>query len=244
MLTEIPAEQFVAALERCAEEILAETEIVSPPVDSIRVAKRLELSLATDTTMRERARFVRLPATGRGTILLAEEDRPERVQWAVAHEIGEHRAYRVVELLGIDLVDLPASGRERIANRLASCLLLPKPWFSADGRAAEWDLLDLKSIYRTASHELIARRMLEMRPLVIVSLFDQGELRWRIGNSNLRPSSLVSAERDTWQTTFESGRSATYEGDLSGQGIADIRCWPVHEPGWRREILRTELAEW
>ena len=244
MLTEIPTEQFAAALDDCADGLLAETDFEQPPVDTLRLARRLNLQVASDTTMEVRARFVRLSTAGQGAIFLAEDERPERIQWAVAHEIGEYAAHRVVEMLGIDLIDLPVASRERIANRLASCLLLPRRWFAADGESTGWDLTDLKSIYRTASHELIARRMLEMSPPVIISLFDQGQLQWRKSNALQRPPSLIPAERDAWQAAYETNHAARVDRADLPECIHDIRCWPVHEPDWRREIIRTELEAW
>jgi hypothetical protein len=120
MLTEIPPEQYAAALDACADEVLREVEISAPPVDAILMARRLRLQVASDTAMDVRARFVRLGGMAEGTILLADDPRPERRQWAVAHEIGEFVAHRVVELLGVELADLPPSGREAVASRLAS----------------------------------------------------------------------------------------------------------------------------
>jgi hypothetical protein len=127
---------------------------------------------------------------------------------------------------------------------LAGCLLLPERWFAADGRDLRWDLYDLKQRYQTASHELIARRMLDMQPPIIVTLFDQGKITWRRSNILRRPPPLTSAEKRTWQVANEGGKASEYsEADLP-TGINDIRCWPIHEPTWRREILRTELEEW
>ncbi len=247
MLSEIPSEQFAAAIEACAREVLAEASVLAPPVDALHLARQLNLLVARDASMAGRARFVRLGMTngaGQGTILLADEDRTERRHWAVAHEVGESVACRVFAALGVSYVDIPSSGREAVANRLAGSLLLPRDWFASDGNAVDWDLLELKRIYATASHELIARRQLEMRPAVIITLFDQGQITWRRSNTTGSPPRLTMPERETWQTTFECGRSAKYCGPDLASGIEGIRCWPVHEPGWRREILRTELAEW
>ena len=247
MLTEIPAEQFQATVERVATEVLAEAEWQQPPVDALAVARRLSMVVARDTSMEVRARFVRLGDSnggGRGTILLADDPRPERRQWAVAHEIGEAVAHRVFGHLGMAFVDIPPTGREQVANHLASCLLLPRGWLAADGAAVGWDLLELKQIYATASHELVARRMLEMTPRVIVTLFDQGALQWRKSNTQGRAPAITRAESSVWQIAFESGRAAEYEEDQLPEGIRQIRCWAVHEPGWRREILRAELEEW
>jgi len=146
MLTEIPAEQFTIALDNCAKEVLAEGRITEPPVDAIQLADSLHLVIARDTAMPVRARFVRIGErgrTGRGTILVGEESRPERQQWAVAHELGESVAHRVFSALGIASVDIPPTAREQVANRLASCLLLPHDWFAADGCNLDWDLYEL-----------------------------------------------------------------------------------------------------
>jgi len=250
MLAEIPTEQFATVIEAVAGELLAEAEWRRPPVDALAVARRLRLVVASDHSMDVRARFVRLHSSGayggagRGTILLADDPRRERRQWAVAHEIGESAAHRVFAQLGVALVDIPPQARERVANHLANCLLLPRDWLRDDGEAVAWDLLELKRIYSTASHELIARRMLEMTPPVIITLFDQGALQWRRTNLDRRPSPMTPAETNVWRAAFESNRPTEYDAHELPDGIEQIRCWPVHEPGWRREIMRTQLAEW
>jgi Zn-dependent peptidase ImmA (M78 family) len=247
MLTEIPVEQLAEAVNDCAEELLAEAGIDRPPVDSVVMAQRLGLIVARDGQSEVRGRFVRMRhpgGAGRGTIFLADEPRPERRQWAAAHEIGEFAAHRVFGMLGVDAEDLVPAERERMANQLANAILLPFDWFRADGYAVDWDLSELKRVYTTASHELIARRMLAMSPAVIISLFDQGKLVWRKSNVLRRPPLLVPAEHGTWQVAHEDNRCAQYECRDLPDGLRDVRCWPVHEPGWKREILRTALEDW
>ncbi len=247
MLTGIPAEQFTNALDDCAREVLAEGGGEGPPVDAIRLARRLRLVVARDSAMDARARYVRIGEGGRGgrgTILVGDEPRAERQQWAVAHELGECVAHRVFAALGISLADIPPSGREQVANRLASCLLLPREWFAADGCRLGWDLYELKRRYSTASHELIARRMLEMAPPVMVTLFDQGRVTWRRSNTLRRPPELTPPEASTWRVAFDGGQPAEYSAADLPEGIDGVRCWPIHEPGWRREVLRTALEEW
>ncbi len=247
MLTEIPVDQMQETINACAQELLAGTGIDRPPIDVMLVAERLKLVVARDDQAAVRARFVRVGLANRagcGTILLSEDPRPERRQWAVAHEIGEYAAHRVFLELGIDPTDLVVGEREQMANHLANALLLPFDWFRADGFAVDWDLLELKRIYTTASHELIARRMLSMLPGVIISLFDQGKLVWRKSNVLRRSPPLVPAELSTWQVSHKQGEPAQYECQDLPEGLRDVRCWPVHEPEWKREILRTALEDW
>jgi hypothetical protein len=263
MLPEIPDEQIRQVLEGVAREILFEADVSEPRVDAFHVAAQLGLIVARDRPLsagleQPRARFVRLGSSDRlpqangadegrpnqGTILLADDPRLERRQWAVAHEIGESRAYRVFAELGVDPREAPTAAREAVANRLASSLLLPRDWFIRDGVHVDWDLFDLKAIYATASHELIARRMLEMPPPVIVTLADQGRCVWRRSNGLPRTPPLTSPERAAWTAAHDGGQPAQCEPGELPDGIDDVRAWPIHEPGWRREIIRTELTQW
>ncbi len=139
MLSEIPDDEFAAALDACAAEVLWEAGVDAPPVDALVVAEGLHLVVTHDFAMLHRGRFVRLAdreenGGGVGTIVVGVAERPEREQWAVAHEIGESVAYRVFDRLGVTFDEALPTAREQVANRLASTLLLPRRWFAADGR--------------------------------------------------------------------------------------------------------------
>lgn len=243
MCPELTREELAAGLDRVAEEILDEAGVRQPPVDALSVAQTLGLVVAVDDRQEGRARYVRLgdrwAARSRATILLRPEPRSERRQWAVAHEIGEHLAYCVFARWGADPRETAATAREQVANWLAGRLLLPSRWFPADAVACQWDLLVLKNRYRTASHELIARRMLECRPAVVISIFDQQRLSFRRSNVSARVPPPSPAEIECWSRVHERCRPLqTREGpDL-------IQGWPIHEEGWQREILRMEVDEW
>ena len=249
MFNDIPLEQARDAVERVAQWTLAEAGILAPPVDAFDVAARLGLVVATDAPAvtaairSPRARFVRLGAAGgpQPTILLADDPRPERRHWAVAHEIGEHQAHLVFDHLGLSPADAEPAAREAVANRLAGCLLLPRDWFLADGADCAWDLFELKARYATASHEMVARRMLEMPPPAIITLFDHDRPQWRRSNVPGRTPPLSPAERDARQAAHDCGEPTWCEASELPDGIDDVRAWPIHEPDWKREIIRTKL---
>jgi Zn-dependent peptidase ImmA (M78 family) len=248
MFPEIPAEELITALDDLVDDLLWEAAINGPPVDALVVAERLGLVVAADDRLASRARFVRLGGSdrsraGQGTIVVGPAQRPERQQWAVAHEIGESVAHQVFARLGLRQCDIQPSTRESVANLLAQRLLLPRRWFAPDGRECDWDLLALKEQYATASHELIARRMLEMQPAVVITVCDQGHVKWRRGNSASRPPRLLSGELDAWQEVHITGLPVDVPLDAAANGLTSVRGWPVHEPGWKREILRSEVAE-
>lgn len=247
MLSEIPDDEFAAALDACAAEALWEAGITGPPVDAIAVAGGLQLIVTRDYSLSHRGRFVRLAdrvenGGGVGTIVVGLAERPEREQWAVAHEIGESIAYRVFDRLGVAFFEALPTARELVANRMASALLLPRRWFANDGRELDWDLLELKERYHSASHELIARRMLEMRPPIVITICDQGRVHWRRSNVTARPPDLLREEKAVWSAVHQTGLPMCETLD-SETGLQGVRCWPVHELGWKREIIRSEIAE-
>jgi hypothetical protein len=243
MLPEFAREELAAGLDAVAAEILAAAGIDRPPVDAFAVARALGITVALDERQEGRARYVRLQGhrqrRARATVLLRPDPRSERQQWALAHEIGEHAAQRVFAAWGIDPRETAPNVREAAASNLAGRLLLPTAWFAADGADCAWDLLALKARYSTASHELIARRMLECRPPVIISIFDQRELYFRRSNLPGRVPPPSPVEMKCWRTIHQRNRS-----QQARDGLRTIQGWPIHEEGWKREILRAEVEEY
>lgn len=225
-------ESWNQTLDHVADELLGEVGVRRPPIDILQIASRLRIDVAFDAGQRGRARHKKL--AGRSAILLKPDERPERLQWAAAHELGEVFAYRVCERLDLAGDDVPDGAREMIANLLATRLLLPWSWFAADVRNTGGDLLALKEIFRTASHELIAWRMLDLPEWSIVSVFDQGHLVRRRATNGTKVPPMLQAERVCWDLVHEQNRTA----EVNDEGLT-VRGWPIHEPGWKREILRT-----
>ncbi len=125
-----------------------------------------------------------------------------------------------------------------MANCLAGRLLLPTEWFVADAAAAGWDLASLKAQYSTASHELIARRMLECPPPIIMTIFDHRRVSFRRSNLPGRVPPPSPAEMACWRAVHVSAAPRQID-----DGPRTIQGWPVHEPAWKREILRAEVEE-
>ncbi|HEY4312359.1 MAG TPA: ImmA/IrrE family metallo-endopeptidase [Pirellulales bacterium] len=241
MLPEIPAEELADGLDRVARRLLKRCGVRKPPVDAMRMATTLGIETVVDSGQSSRARYVELRAARGGSprpaILLRPEPRSERRQWAVAHELGEREAAVVFKRLAIDPCIAPPTAREWVANQLANRILLPTRWLASAGAACGWDLFTLKQRFATASHELILRRMLEFETPIVVTIFDHGAISFRQGNRGGRLS-ILPVERECWRTAHESGIVA----ERSAAGCA-ARCWPVHEEGWKREVLRLDLLD-
>ncbi len=220
-------------IERGVGRCLERARWTAPPVSPLKIAGRLGITIIRDGRLASRGRCTRLE--GRPVIAVADEDRPERLEWTIAHELGE---IAFPELLA-DRPDLVASLaehdrlREQVANLFATRLLLPTPWFPEAWRETDGDLLALKDRFTTASHELIAWRMLDASPHSIISIFDQGRLTRRRGNGAASAPPLHALE----QTLL--ARLAAHRAPLSlaTDGLT-ATGWPIDEPGWRRDILR------
>jgi hypothetical protein len=242
MYPELTREELAAGLDSVVEEIFETAGVAGPPVDAMAVARTLGISVAWDDRQEGRARYVRVGGRRSGqcraTILLRPEPRLERRQWAVAHEIGEHVAHRVFARWGVDPPE-SVIAREHVANWLAGRLLLPTVWFMPDATTCGWDVLALKQRYATASHELIARRMLECPPAVIVSIFDEGRISFRRSNVPGRAPPPSKEEIECWSRVREHLRPSR-----TRQGPSLVQGWPIYEEGWKREILRTEVQQW
>ena len=243
MLTEVPPEQYAAVLDDVAIHMLNQAGITGPPIDPFALARILGITVAEDADQVERARYVRLCISRgrrpRPAVLLRPEERRERFHFALAHEIGEHLAHDVFSRLGTTPTETSGNAREDVANHLAGRLLVPSDWLLEDGIGCGWDLFQLKTRYTNASHELLARRMLGLAPQVIITIIDKGQLYFRRSNVPGRVPPLAEVEKECQERTNQDG--VVSEGECPP---LRVQAWPIHEPDWKREILRTEVASW
>ena len=158
---ELPREDVTRMIDRMVEELLDAARIAAPPVDAIALAQRhLGMVVCLDRGQEQRGRAQR--AAGRRQIYLRPEPTEERHQWTVAHEIGEHLKADLLRRLGVEPTRTHAMAGESLANLFAYRLLVPTLWFADDATALDHDVPELKRRYRTASHEVIAWRFLDL----------------------------------------------------------------------------------
>jgi Zn-dependent peptidase ImmA (M78 family) len=238
---DIDRSEIFAKVDRFVGDLLLRAGAARPPIDAAAVAEAIGFVIAVDERQTNRARHVQLRgyrSAGTPAILLRPEPRFERQQWAVAHEIGEHVAAALYEQFGIAVDEISPGERERAADLIAGRLLLPTRSFARDGRACDWDLAALKQTYATASHELIARRMLEFAPPATITIVDQGAITFRRSNRSGASRSLTPLEQAALLRVAASEQAVELRDDR-----LRVRAWPIYEPPWKREILRTEPLE-
>ncbi len=233
MSEDLAREEVVEVVDRMVTELLAAAGVPAPPVDALALAQRhLGMLVCLDRRQRQRGRAQRV--AGSRQIFLRPEPTEERHQWTVAHEIGEHMKAALLQRLGVEPERTRAMSGESLANLFAYRLLVPAQWFVEDAPALEYDLLDLKQRYHTASHEVIAWRLLDLPSPCIITIIDNDAIHRRRSNHWRIKRQLAAAEKRCQRAVNTSGRPRTVsEGGWTVQG------WPVHQNGWQREILRS-----
>src|SRR5207302_7154547 len=182
MIEDMPREEVLSVIDRVVEELLEAAGLKGPPVDALALAQRhLGMVVCLDRGQQQRGRAQR--AAGRKQIYLRPEPTEERHQWTVAHEIGEHLKTDLLRRIGIEPDQMRAMTGESLANLLAYRLLVPSCWFAADAADRDYDVLALKKTYSTASHEVIARRFLDLARPCIITVVDNDHISRRRSNA-------------------------------------------------------------
>jgi hypothetical protein len=233
----LPREEVAATVDRVVEELLQAAGVALPPVDAIALAQRhLGMVVCLDGRQPQRGRAQR--AGGRKQIYLRPEPTEERHQWAVAHEIGEHLKTQLLQRIGVDPEQTRAMSGESLANLFAHRLLVPTCWLAEDAPVLDYDVLELKKRYRTASHEVIAWRFLDLPEPCIVTIVDNERVHRRRSNSWRINRRLTPVEERCQRHVHSSSRpQVVRENGWTVQG------WPVHQQDWKREILRSVVDE-
>ncbi len=237
MLDDLPREEVMAVVDRTVDELLVAAGVQQPPVDVIALAQgHLGIAVCLDKNQPQRGRAQR--AAGRQQIYLRPEPTEERHQWTVAHEIGEHFKATLLQRLGIDPRETRALAGESLANLFAYHLLAPVRWFADDARAFDYDVLQLKQRYRSASHEVIAWRFLDLPEPCIVSIVDNERIYRRRSNAwPIKSKRLEAPEQFCQHQVHESGRPHVVRREAW-----TVHGWPIHQLEWKREILRSVVA--
>ena len=152
----------------------------------------------------------------------------------MAHEIGEHLKADLFRRLAIAPDETRAMAGESLANLFAYHLLAPHCWFADDAVSRGYDVLELKDRYRTASHEVVAWRLLDLADPCIITILDNDHVSRRRSNAWPVKRELESIERECQQYVHYYSRPR-----LMQAGAWTVHGWPVHQADWKREILRS-----
>ncbi|MFL5244494.1 MAG: ImmA/IrrE family metallo-endopeptidase [Gemmataceae bacterium] len=237
MSEDLSREEVHQTIDRIVNDLLDRAGILEPPIDAIALAqKHLGMVVCLDGRQPERGRAQR--SGGQKQIFLRPEPTEERHQWTVAHEIGEHLKAQILERLGVEPGQTRAMAGESLANLLAHHLLVPMEWLESDAAAVGYDLLKLKKRYRTASHEVLALRLLDLPEPCIITIVDNNHIHRRRSNAWPVRRELTPPEQRCQQyVNYYSRPHRVRQDGWTVQG------WPVHQSDWKREILRSVVDE-
>jgi Zn-dependent peptidase ImmA (M78 family) len=235
MIDDLSREEVTAGVDRAVAKLLEAAGLDAPPVDAIALAQRhLGMTVCLDRGQPQRGRAQR---SGAGKqIFLRPEPTEERHQWTVAHEIGEHLKSSLLQALGIEPDQTRAMAGESLANLFAYRLLVPSCWFSGDASLLDYDVLKLKQRYRTASHEVIAWRLLDLPEPCVITILDNDHIHRRRSNAWRVRRQLEPAEQKCQQYVHFYSRPRLVQEDNW-----TVHGWPVHQADWKREILRSVI---
>jgi Zn-dependent peptidase ImmA (M78 family) len=234
---DLQREDVAGTIDQMVEQLLHAAGVTGPPVDAIALAQRhLGMVVCLDKRQAQRGRAQR--HAGKPQIYLRPEPTEERHQWTVAHEIGEHLKTELLQRLKIEPAQTRAMTGESLANLFAYRLLVPSCWFGAHAQELEDDLFKLKALYKTASHEVIALRFLDLPQPCIVTIIDNDHVSRRRSNGPQITHEIFPPETKCQQIVNRRGRPRILRAD----GIT-VEGWPVHTADWKREILRSVIDE-
>src|SRR6516162_9326048 len=195
MREDLSREEVIDVVDSVIADLLCAGGIESPPADAIAMTQgHLKMIVCLDSRQEQRGRAQR--AAGRKQIFLRPEPTEERHQWTVAHEIGEHLKAGVMERLGADPEQTRAMAGESLANLFAHRLLTPTEWFADDARQLKYEIPQLKRRYATASHEVIAKRLLDLPEPCIITIVDNDHIHFRRGAGVRAPKELAPPEKE------------------------------------------------
>jgi hypothetical protein len=155
-----------------------------------------------------------------------------------ARAVADHLRADLFRSLGFVEGTGPGLTGASLSNLFAQRLLIPTAWFGPLARQAGYDLFELKRSFSTASHELLANRLLELDEPCIITVIDNGEIVRRRSNTGPVPRELVPAEEHCLQDVHEYSRPQV----VSEDGWT-VQGWPVHQLDFRREVLRSVCPE-
>jgi hypothetical protein len=233
-MDDLARDEVLAAIDRLVDDVLALAAVTQPPVSAIELAKRLGLQVRFDESGSRPGKDRLSSAAAVG---LKPEASEEARQWLAARAIGLH--YKKDLMARLDAADDgPRIAGESLGNLFAYRLLVPTCWLADDIKAMGYDLPALKERYRTASHEVIAWRFLDLPEPCIVTVVDNDVVSRRRSNGVHVTRQLSPPERQCQRYVNHYSRPRT----VQAQGWT-VHGWPVHRTDWKREILRSTVEE-
>lgn len=220
-------EQALDQAEKIIDEMLSDCSITAPPIDVRELGKMR--GMAVSENVLEGRRGQNFKFRGRKYVEVDSRDRRVRQNFTLAHEILE---------VEFESITSNPSEKHKLAMLATPFLLMPSKWFNPACLTHDFDLIEIKNIFDTASYEAVALRMLHVEPGVI-TVCDNGKITNRKTSYEFHiPKKLFPAEEEAIGNALESkAKSAAADDGIS------TTAYPIIEKKFERVILRTLFDE-
>lgn len=215
-------------LDNLVQEFLAKASLHQPPIDACALlnAKAWQLlELDAPSILSKKSIQVFDPKES--------ESAEVKKQWLAAQSLASS-LQKEAKLRWEKSNDTQAAQGISYINLIAQRILVPTQWLKSLALQFDYDLLELKRIFKTPAYEIIALRMLDLDSPCIITIVDNGHIFKRKSNCCNPPKTLSPAESMVLNYVHENSRPKK----VNDQGW-QVAGWPVHQLDWRREILRS-----
>ncbi|MBI1913533.1 MAG: hypothetical protein HYS12_02075 [Planctomycetes bacterium] len=227
MVEDLSRDDVVRCIDRAVEKLLIQADVEGPPVDAVALARHLGLPPDEGSRRGRKRSSGNDPAPHAATT-------EEQKQWEAARAIGEHLKPALLDHLGFAPDEKRPMMGESLSGLVARRLLVPSAWFSADAPSCGSDLLRLKERYRTAAHEMIAFRLLDLPEPCIITVVQDDKVHRRRSNAWPVKKRLEPAEMECLRAVTRDGKPHAVR-----SGAWTVWGWPLWQSGRNREVLRS-----
>jgi predicted transcriptional regulator len=226
-------EDLFDAIDRLVAGLLERAGVDAPPVDALRVAEDhlgIPVEYAEPEDEDDERPFRRRQTSG---IVLAPYMTEEQQQTAAAHAIARTLLPDLLRKLDVTPGTESKQAAAHFRTLIASRLLVPTRMFRSAQRECKADVPALKDVFRTASTEMVAMRLLDLDQPCVMAIVDDGVVAVRRGNTAPATKKLTPAE----QQCLDHVMRLDLPHRLRAEGWT-VHGWPVPERPIRRVILR------
>ena len=237
-MNDFTTEELYDAVDRLVWEMLERHGIEEPPVDTLMLAEeefdfRL-VEVEPDEAEETPGRFGPRPRRRNAREIQFRPDHSDASRAAIcARACAKELVPRVLMKLGVE--QMPEQrGAHPLVSLIVPRLQLPTRWFGRDVRKSGNDLLALKRLYATVSHEVLALRWLDLDEPCVITVVDFDAIALRRSNARQVERKLLPSE--------ERCRAKIQESKLPARIRMDdwtTHGWPIPDGPFGRIILRS-----
>ncbi len=222
-----------SAIDRVVGTFLESMRLFQPPVDWVELA--VSIPGIRRETAQEATGLSRRRAASKGKLLFADSLKEESRQRLAAQAISQFLLPKVGDILGIEDGERPPTSWVRA---LVERLMVPPLWFRDVWRDENGDFVKVLNRFAFTPLEIVAQRLLDDSEPTVLSIIDHGSLTHRASNGPRAGKVLWPLEKECFEYISHFSRTRRLS-----QGGMTVSGWPIHQSDWKKEVLRTVLAE-